>query len=174
MLPLSFYSPPPLPPPTPPPPSTTTSSSSSSSSTGSTAHCGPWSPAPTGSTPDKTGSGFTYKCDLPVHHLPVGSDWLPEPCYRFLKWFVLHDEVVSLIRNPLWGGPGGFLSGTHTPRPCTSHYSCGAAAAGLVCPEYFNSPVPSTYVGDGYSPIRHRGGTRWETANSTRGSTVIT
>jgi hypothetical protein len=27
---------------------------------------------------EKIGSGFTYKCDLPVHHLPVGSDWLSE------------------------------------------------------------------------------------------------
>jgi hypothetical protein len=32
----------------------------SSSSTGSTAHCGPWPPAPTASKHDETGSGFTY------------------------------------------------------------------------------------------------------------------
>jgi hypothetical protein len=47
-------------------------------STGSTAHCGPWPPAPTAFNPDKIGSGSTYKCDLPVHHLTVGSDWLSE------------------------------------------------------------------------------------------------
>jgi hypothetical protein len=33
-----------------------------SASTGSTAHCGPWPPAPAASKPDKIGSGFTYKC----------------------------------------------------------------------------------------------------------------
>jgi hypothetical protein len=24
---------------------------------------------------NKIGSGFTYKSDFPIHHLPVGSDW---------------------------------------------------------------------------------------------------
>jgi hypothetical protein len=47
------------------------------SSTGSTAYCRPWPSAPTASRPDQIGSGFTYKCDLPVH-LPVGSDCLSE------------------------------------------------------------------------------------------------
>jgi hypothetical protein len=106
---------------------------------------------------DKIGSGFTYKCDLPVHHLPVGSVGYPRPRCRFLNWFVLHDKVVSLMRNFISGGPGVFLSGTHTPRPCSSHYSCGIAATVLVCPEYFISPGPSTYIDDEHSPIRHLG-----------------
>jgi hypothetical protein len=76
---------------------------------------------------------------------------------RLLTWCVLQDEVVNLMRNPLSGGPGFFLSGAHTFSPCSSHYSSGAAAAVLVCPEYFISPVPSTYRDDESSPIRHLG-----------------
>jgi hypothetical protein len=81
----------------------------------------------------------------------------PRQCCMFLNWYVLHGEVFSLMRNPLSGGQGVFLLETHTPSPCSSHYSWRAAAAVLVCPEYFISPIPSTW-----------GGTRWETANSTQ------
>jgi hypothetical protein len=111
---------------------------------------------------NKIGSGFTYKCDFPIHHLPWDQNGLPEyiylrMCCRCLNWFVVHDEVVSLMHNPLQGGPGMFLSGTHTPSPCSSHYSCRAVAAVLICPEYFISPVPSTYIGDEHSAIHHLG-----------------
>jgi hypothetical protein len=57
-------------------------------------------PALTASKPNKIGSCLTYKCDLQVHHLPVGSVGCPRRCCRFLNWYVLHDEVVSLMRNP--------------------------------------------------------------------------
>jgi hypothetical protein len=57
------------------------------------------------------------------------------------------------MHNPLSGGPGDFLTGIHTPSSCSSYY--GAAAAVLVCPEYFISPVPSTCLRDEHSPIRH-------------------
>jgi hypothetical protein len=61
----------------------------------------------------------------------------PRPCCSFLNRFVLHNEVVSLMLNPLPGAPGVFLLGTHTPSPCISCYSCGTAVAVLVCPWYF-------------------------------------
>jgi hypothetical protein len=46
------------------------------------------------------------------------------------------------MRNPLPGGPGGFLSGAQNPSPCRPYYSCGAAAVVLVGPEY--SPIRPT------------------------------
>jgi hypothetical protein len=61
------------------------------------------------------------------------------------------------MRNLLSRGQGGFLSGTHTTSSCNSYYSCRAAAAVLVCPEYFISPVSSIYIGVQHSPLRHLG-----------------
>jgi hypothetical protein len=128
--------------------------SPSSSSTGSTAHCGPW-------LLHQQPPGLTKLVEASHINVIYLSQWdqigYPRPRCRFLNWYVLHDEVVSLMRHLLSGTLWVFLSGTHTPSPCSSHYSCRPAAAVLVCPEYFISPVPSTYIGVEHSPIRHLG-----------------
>jgi hypothetical protein len=61
------------------------------------------------------------------------------------------------MRNFLPGGPEFLCRGPISLAPVVSHYSCGAAAEILVCPEYFISPVPSPYIGDEHSPISHLG-----------------
>jgi hypothetical protein len=84
----------------------------------------------------------------------------PRPCCRFFKLFVLHDEEISLMHSSLPGAPGVFLSGTHTHSPCSSHYSCVAvwSAPSILFPiPVMSIPLSATW-----------GGTRWETANSTR------